>query len=575
MKYKLFGKMFAGSLIAVAILSGCSTKVQQEGSTTLQKVADIEIEDSSQMRNLDKKSVHIRKKDIYLSSKIKLSQALKNLGKVDSRTYILQDKDIEIGGYDNLKFTDFFELNKILETVYSVEMRITQNNLDATLPKIVKLYPKVKTTILDELQINQNGLLVPNNLLSKISQYTNGWKFTYKNDLKADLAKNDYSHFKGSLREFLTYFADLNDYFLDYNYKTKTISLSKYKSKMFRLKGNKEKIVYSNNVSMDLESSDSSSSGESSGTGIKIEDTYDLVKTLKASLTSIIPEQTDKEYFNVISESGYIVVSTTASKMLKIEELITSINADSFKNIFIKVTLLKTKLNNAHQRGVNWGYIKQSLDSVGNVVSSTVGAIAGNLADTTSTISSDTFLKFRGSNGVSAVIKALNEFGDTGISYQLSSMTTNNIPAMINLANIQDYIYQTVIDSSGDTATVTATQSEVQGGKFLYIKPSAYDDEIRVSLTILDRTINPFVKNEFGENQFLQSKNIDKRTMNHNIVLRNGEKIIIGGFMEKILNKEYSGLGNNGGSIANELLGYKTKEYNSEEIALMLEIVEL
>lgn len=564
-------------VFSTIVLTGCNSKVLQNKSDSLESITKEDLNNSA-VDKLKNQTVEISKKYIYLKDKKKLSQVLSELGNIDKKIYILQDKDIDIGGYQNLKFSDFFELNKILGSIYNVEMKIEQNSLDISMPKIIKLYPKETVTILDELKINQNGMLIPSNLLSTLSRYANGWKINYSNDLKEELNKNDYSHFQGTLKEFLDYFANVNDYFLEYDYKTKTITYSKYKSKLFRYKGTKEKITYSNVVNIDLGSSSSSSqnssasNGSSGGSGIEVKDVYDLIENLKITLKSVIPTQSEEEYFSVIPESGHIVVSTTKNKMLRVEEIINSINNDAFKNIYIKVTLLQTKLNNSHQRGINWGYVKGKIDSDGNTIQMLAGGVAGQIANLSETISSDSFFKFRGKNGLSAIVQALNEFGDTGIAYQLSSLTTNNVPAMINLANVQDYIYRTEIDNNGDTPTVSAEQNEVQGGKFLYIKPSVYDDEIRVNITILDRTINPFTKHEFGINQYLQSKDLDKKLLNYTAIIKNGEKIIIGGFMQKTLNKGYSGLGN--GNILSELVGIKDQDFSSEEIALLLEIVE-
>lgn len=557
-------------VFSTIILAGCNSKVLQNKSDSLELITKEELNNNA-IDRLKNQTVEISKKYIYLKDKKKLSQILSELGNIDKKIYILQDKDIDVGGYQNLKFSDFFELNKILVSVYNVEMKVEENSLDINMPKIIKLYPKEKVTILDELKINQNGMLIPSNLLTTLSSYANGWKINYSSDLKSELNKNDYSNFKGTLREFLDYFSNVNDYFLEYNYKTKTIEYSKFKSKLFRLKGAKEKITYTNNVTIDLDTS--SSSSNSVADGIEIKDVYDLVENLKNTLKTVIPNQTADEYFSVIPESGHIVISTTKNKMERIEEIINSINNDAFKNIYIKVTLLNTKLNNSHQRGINWGYVKGKVDNSGNTVQMLAGGIAGQIADLSETVTGDTFFKFRGKNGLSAIVQALNEFGDTGIAYQVSSLTTNNVAAMINLANVQDYVYKTETDNSGETATVSAEQAEVQGGKFLYIKPSVYDDEIRVSMTILDRTINPFETHEFGTNQYLQSKNLDKKMMNHNVILKSGEKIIIGGFMQKTLNKNYSGLGNNSNFLS-ELVGTKDEGYSYEEIALMIEVVE-
>lgn len=569
-------KNIAISTAILLSLSGCNSKILQNDSKSLEKITSEEMENNSTINNLSKNVNKIQKKYIYLTDKKKLSQALTELGILDKRTYILNDKDLDIGGYPNLKFTDFFELNKILATVYNVEMKVEQNSLDISLPKIIKLVPKEKTTILDELRLNQNGLLIPSSLLYTISSHTGGWKITYTDDLKKDFSKTEYQHFQGTIREFLDFFAQSNDYFLDFDYNNKTINLSKYKSKIFRYKGAKEKYVYKNTLGVDMSvnnGNDNSSNGDNSG--VEITDTYDLIHNLKEGLKTIIPVQNADEYFNIIPESGHIVVATTNKKMQKIEKIINSINDDSFKNIFIKVTLLQTKLNNSHQRGINWGYVKEKLDNQGNIIGLTQGAIGGKLAELTSSVDDSAFFKFRGANGLSAIVQALNEFGDTGISYQASATTTNNVPATMNIANVQDYVYKTEIDKSGETPTVSAEQNEVEGGKFLYVKPSVYDDEIRISLSILDRQINPFEKHEFQNSGYLQSKNLDKKLMSYNLTLKAGEKIVIGGFMEKVLNSKYDGLGNNPEFNLSELFGVKGQNYRTEELALMIEVVEI
>lgn len=559
--------------------SGCNSKVLQPKSNSLEKVTTEELKNNNTLNQLSSDTNKITRKYIYLTDKKKLSQALTELGILDKRTYILNDKDMDIGGFPNLKFSDFFELNKILASVYSVEMKVEQNSLDANLPKMIKLVPKEKTTILDELRINQNGVLIPSSLLYTISNHTGGWKITYSDDLKNDLSKTEYQHFQGTIREFLDFFAQSNNYYLDFNYSNKTINLSKFKSKIFRFKGAKEKYVYKNTVGVDMSIGSNSSSGGSGGnsdnSGVEVTDTYDLITNLKENLKTIIPTQNENEYFNIIPESGHIVVSTTQKKMLKIEKIINSINDDSFKNIYIKVTLLQTKLNNSHQRGVNWGYVKEKLDNSGNIIGITQGAINGKLTELTSAIDDGAFFKFRGTNGLSAIVQALNEFGDTGIAYQVSATTTNNVPATMNIANVQDYIYRTEIDNSSETPTISAEQNEVEGGKFLYVKPSVYDDEIRISLSILDRQINPFEKHEFQNSGYLQSKNLDKKLMSYNLTLKTGEKIIIGGFMEKTMNSKYGGLGNNPEFSLGEMFGIKGQNFKSEELALMLEVMEI
>ena len=81
MNKNIVSKLCIGSLIAVAILGGCASKVNQKDSKSLEKISNFEIEQNQPMKQLSDKALHIEKKNVYLSTKMGLSQALLNLSK--------------------------------------------------------------------------------------------------------------------------------------------------------------------------------------------------------------------------------------------------------------------------------------------------------------------------------------------------------------------------------------------------------------------------------------------------------------------------------------------------------------
>ncbi len=557
-------------LIAI-LLMGCSTKVVQNESDSLEKITKNK---NTLVDKLKQDEIKKKQRFIYLSSKKKLSQVLNELSYYDGRTYVLKSEDIELNGYPNLKFNDFFSLNAILKSIYKVEMRITENEY-GVLPKIIELVPLVKLTILDKLKLNQNSLLEPSALLENISSQTNGWRINYDDVIKEDFKSLEYVNFKGTIREFLNFYATNNDYYIDYDYVAKKIRFTKFKSKLFRLKASKEKYTFTNNINVDLNSGTGKDSSSKSTSGVALEDSYNIYDNLEATLKKIIPVETEEEYYNIIKDSGHITVSTTNKKMKTIENLINTINEDSFKNVYLKVTLVETKITNSHSRGIDWGYVKDTVDNSGNLTSIVTGAINGSYADLSEAIPSDSFFKYRGKNGLTAIVKALNKFGDTGVTYNAPIVTTNNVPAIWNLSNLKDYIYETEIDNENETPTISAKQNEVQAGNYLYVKPSVFDKEILVSIKMVSSRRNPFEKHEFQNSGYLQSKDIDKKLLSQNIVLKNGEKVIIGGISQQEMNGNYSGLDKDGKSITSGFLGVNDKSFNSNQLALVIEAVIL
>lgn len=576
-KRKLVGISLCASMVFFA---GCGDK--NHDSASLSKLMEDKSVNAVSKLKEQQEEVRFKKAYISLEQKKKISTILEELSTLDNKMYFYEGTDIEVGGIKNLKADSFENFNNILKSITNYELVITKNKLFKDLPKVVELKEVKEASILDDLQVGQHSLVLPSKLLYSISTYANGWKIDYKNDLKSSINNADIIDFNGSAREFIEFYAKSNDLFVEWDYKNKTITFAKYKQKILRLQTSNEKYKFTNNIEVDLNNSSdsgsnsgSSSSGDSSKSGVELKSSYDIMDNFKKLIVTIIPQNSSDEYINVIEDTGHIAVSTTPKKLSQIENVIKQLNGDAFKQVFIKVTLIETDLSNQYQNGINWSYVKDALNVAGNN-SVVVGGINSQTIASDTTLNSGTFLKYKSEiKDIGAVVKLLNTFGDTAVSFQNSGITTNNLPIIYNISNTKGYISEFKIEGIGDNVVVAPTQDSVTGGTYLYIKPSMMDDNITLSLKMVTSRINPFVKQEFQNGQYVQSKDVDKKLFSQNLVMKSGEKIIIGGIVQKTVQSAYQGLSPDQNFIGSALFGVKDKAYATKEIAVMLEVEEI
>lgn len=576
-KKVLYSVACASLIFAVA---GCTPK---HDSKALDKVFEDESVNAIDKLRGKESEIKIAKQYVSLEQKKKLSTILEELSDIDKKIYYYQGQDIEIGGIRNLKVDSFESFNRVLKSITNYELEITKNKLFVDLPKVVELREVVQSTVLDEIQVGQNSLVLPSKLLSSISNYANGWKIDYKNSIKTEINNSDIIDFKGSAREFINFYAKANNYFVDWDYTNKTITFSKFKQKILRLQTPNEKYKFKNNIDISLNnSSDSSSSNNTSSSsgsndsGVQLNASYDIIENFKKVITTIIPQNNENEYVNLIEDTGHIAVSTTPQKMLQIEEMVKQLNKDAFKQVYIKTTLIETDLSNQFQNGINWSYVKDSINTATNTGSSLVAGVNSQVATLDTNLSSGSFLKYRSNiKDIGAIVKLLNTFGDTAVSFQGSGVTTNNIPVIYNLSNTQGYISEFKIEGIGENVVVAPTQDSVTGGVYLYVKPSLKDDTITLSLQVVTSRINPFIKQEFQNGQYVQSKDVVQKNFSQNVNLKSGEKIIIGGIVQKTVQNSYEGISPDQNFMGSSLLGVKDKAYQTKEIAIMIEVEEI
>jgi len=298
-----------------------------------------------------------------------------------------------------------------------------------------------------------------------------------------------------------------------------------------------------------------------------------LIQCLSNFLNKIINKKDKNEYWDILQTTNELVVKTTKTKLKTIEQTINNINSTALKQVAIKVAVYEIDLNKKNQYGVNWGYVNKVLDSQQNLKKVVSFSSNSNIPSLDTKLSSPTIFKYSKNEGISSLVKLLNNFGTTILSYKIPLITTNNIPAIYNLSNKIGYVSKFTLTTDNTNSTnnqISIEQDNVSGGEYLYLKPTIFKNQLLMSVKMVFSTINGIVRQDFGNGQYIQTPNLSKNIYNQNIVLNNGDKIIIGGITQKTNRNVYSGLTNDK-TIFSPLFGVKNKNKENKEIVIVIE----
>jgi type II secretory pathway component GspD/PulD (secretin) len=561
--------------LSLIYFSGCSSK---DELAPTQKIMSKDNK-SVLMDHYKPNTIEVKKTFISFNRPKKVSELLKELSEIDGKSYFLDSKDIEVRSIPNYKAYNFKDINNLIKNTTNYELDISKNRVVAGLPKRVEIKEQVIATDLDRIFFDGKKILVPSDVFSNLSSYTRDWQIIDTQDVKDVFTKQQHMTFKGSLRELIDYFARNNDLYVDYDYKNKQIIFSKYKQKEFRLKAITESIDFNNNIKVDINNDDTTSTSTTdtdNETGVKVKSKYDLMGNLEKSLKLIVPENSTNEYVRILQELSMVIAKTTPKKMKDIETQINAINNEAFKKLYIKVSMIEVNLDKQYQYGINWGYVKSYLTD-GAVSKVVAGATNGSIPGLTTELVQPSILKIANSNGVNAVFNSLNQFGDTAISFQVPVFTLNNIPAIYDLSGKDGYVKDFKLENTGTDGSsyLAPSQDKIASGNYLYIKPTIFDEEILISLKLVFSRLKNLEKQEFRDGQYIQTPSTDDKKVSQNIVIRNGEKIIVGGIIMRTEEKNYDGASPYNKSDWNALLGVKGNVSQNKEIILMIEAKQL
>ncbi|MCX5791817.1 MAG: AMIN domain-containing protein [Elusimicrobia bacterium] len=194
------------------------------------------------------------------------------------------------------------------------------------------------------------------------------------------------------------------------------------------------------------------------------------------------------------------------------------------RQVMIEVKLVEVKLDDSFELGVDWSFSNASNGTAGQVYFPGPTPGLFNAA-------SFTFGKIVGNTRVDAVIAAAVHKGKAKVLSDPKVATVNNKEANINITDQTPYDQQTVNIANG-VQTITHAYSNVITGITLKVTPTINQDG-RISMHLL-----PSVIQLSGIPNGIAPPPTATRNTDTNVIVKNGETIVIGGLIQDTQSEE-------------------------------------
>jgi general secretion pathway protein D len=249
----------------------------------------------------------------------------------------------------------------------------------------------------------------------------------------------------------------------------------------------------------------------------------------------------------VNSISGTVTVNATEKQHQLVQQHLDSIISAMQRQVLIEATIAEVALSDAYQGGINWERlasaggpnidISQVLLGGFSAAATAAGATSGN-AVTIATTSS--------TGNINAVVKLLQEFGNTRVLSSPKLMALNNQTALLKVVDNLVYFEVSSTASQGTTGgtltSVSTTAKTVAVGVVMSVTPQINEDgrvilTVRPTITRLNPR-NPFVNDPNPSltipNQVPQ---VQTREMESVLQVGSGQTVILGGLMQDDLQR--------------------------------------
>ncbi|OGQ97631.1 MAG: pilus (MSHA type) biogenesis protein MshL [Deltaproteobacteria bacterium RIFOXYD12_FULL_57_12] len=276
-----------------------------------------------------------------------------------------------------------------------------------------------------------------------------------------------------------------------------------------------------------------------------------------------------KGYYTIDRPIGLITVTAPRPLQEKIATYFDNLKGELYKQISIEAKIIEVTLTDETTTGIDW---KDLL--TGQAV--TFNMFGGNKT-TDGTLYPHTqpvLASIKGLGSFDAILHLLKTKGRTKVLSNPRIVTMNGQPAMISVGQNLTYIAKVETTITDGTASTTVTPEKVFSGLGLGVVPMiSENDEIIISLTpvitaLKDDKIETF---EYAAGSFLGVPIVNIREMNSIARMKNGEMLLVGGFIKEsdsVTDEGFPGLGDV--PVIGNLFKKSTKTRPKTELVIML-----
>ena len=272
------------------------------------------------------------------------------------------------------------------------------------------------------------------------------------------------------------------------------------------------------------------------------EEAISLWRDVEDSLSRMI-SSSGRYSFNKVA--GLVMVTDNPRVLDKISSYINLVNRETSKQILVEVKILEVTLSNEFSYGIDWNAIYRKLGSIKSLSLSSNFASQSLISPGLFTLTASGPNEDSGasSNGISALIKALQAQGRVEVVSQPKVMLLNNQSAMVQVGTVTSFVANTTTTTTqAGLATTSATTDQVQEGVTLRLMASILNDEILVQLTPVVTTLDKLRSINMGQGVTIEAPKISTKSMHTLVKIKDGNTIAVGGLITSNNNKSEEGI---------------------------------
>jgi type IVB pilus formation R64 PilN family outer membrane protein len=266
---------------------------------------------------------------------------------------------------------------------------------------------------------------------------------------------------------------------------------------------------------------------------------------------------------NLDKNAGYLVVTDSNEVLSLLETYIGQMNQLMMRQITLEVEVVTVDLNEAHAAGIDW-------QAVSNL---NIGSFTYLTPPAPATAGTPFSIEFAGINGKSALVRALQTFGQVSSAYSGVVVTSNRTPAPISVNNTISYVRQTspAMVSSSQVGAVAAssglTPGQITTGTNIVLLPMILESnqvlmQCLVSISSL-KELTRFDSGSGASQQSVQLPNVDTFTMVQRMAIPSGKTMVVMGY-------DQARTGTNTNGPYGQLVTGKSGNGNKQSIVIMI-----
>ncbi len=236
--------------------------------------------------------------------------------------------------------------------------------------------------------------------------------------------------------------------------------------------------------------------------------------------------------FSVNRVAGFVTVRALPTVMPTVESYFQALEQEMGRSVTIEVKVMQVDLLNDKAGGVDWSLASVALGPVMLSAGTSLGSTASNQIFNGQTAGAAApFVRISGRAG-DAFIKALEQQGKVKVLAQPTMALGNNLPSILELAEVRSYVDQvttTVVMGSGaQTAVRTAT---VSNGLIISMMPRVLDHgEVSIALGLILQEVLGIETFAFAGGA-VQLPNTSRRSYSGVVRAKLNETLVMGGLI--------------------------------------------